>query len=481
MILISIELENFKSYYGNHKFDLNKINLVVGNNGIGKSTLIKDSIKFCLYGETSKKKTFADLPTRGKADSCAVTLTFDINGIEYKITRSYPTKLVVKVNGEIQRLGTASQAQNYINSLFGTSEIFKKFRMIDVREGINILEGSELDLKKTLFANDDDSLSRVRTQLLGKISEIETYLKNNKRSPSPHYPSNIREAFLKETLAKASKKYNNLLDEESKVSIDINKCLRNISIAKSNINSTRSKKMLLSSESVDSICPECKQAIKNKEVLEELLDKYQNSIAVDTGTLMFEESLRTKLELKLDSLREESNRASKIINRCNQLLYKLSLAFKKELVDKYIEKDLVLAKNVLSKFDEFGSFYVKKQLEYLEPVINEIALIIGIQVNFSLDEKGKLSIEMIKDNEIYTYEDISEGQKLIIGIAFKLAILMRDGSFGIVIADEGLSSLDDENLPKIFDLFSGTNFQLLSVVHRFSNINDINIIDLNKL
>jgi DNA repair exonuclease SbcCD ATPase subunit len=88
---------------------------------------------------------------------------------------------------------------------------------------------------------------------------------------------------------------------------------------------------------------------------------------------------------------------------------------------------------------------------------------------------------MIKDNEIYTYEDISEGQKLIIGIAFKLAILMRDGSFGIVIADEGLSSLDDENLPKIFDLFSGTNFQLLSVVHRFSNINDINIIDLNKL
>lgn len=54
MILKSIELNNFRLFYGNHKlqFKENDFNVIVGNNATGKSSII-EAIKWCIYGKAT--------------------------------------------------------------------------------------------------------------------------------------------------------------------------------------------------------------------------------------------------------------------------------------------------------------------------------------------------------------------------------------------------------------------------------------------
>ena len=64
LIIKTIELENFKSYYGHHKIGPlnNKINAIIGPNGCGKSNLI-DALIF-LFGKRAswmRLKYYKDL------------------------------------------------------------------------------------------------------------------------------------------------------------------------------------------------------------------------------------------------------------------------------------------------------------------------------------------------------------------------------------------------------------------------------------
>jgi ABC-type molybdenum transport system ATPase subunit/photorepair protein PhrA len=58
---------------------------------------------------------------------------------------------------------------------------------------------------------------------------------------------------------------------------------------------------------------------------------------------------------------------------------------------------------------------------------------------------------------------------------------MERGESGLVIADEGFSSLDADNLKMVLDVFKNLPFQLLCVVHRLNDIPDnVNIINLGE-
>ena len=50
-------------------------------------------------------------------------------------------------------------------------------------------------------------------------------------------------------------------------------------------------------------------------------------------------------------------------------------------------------------------------------------------------------------------------------IAFKLALLISQNKTGVVIADEGLGSLDSDNLMHVVNIFSSYPFQLFLVLH----------------
>ena len=101
------------------------------------------------------------------------------------------------------------------------------------------------------------------------------------------------------------------------------------------------------------------------------------------------------------------------------------------------------------------------------------------RIEFKITFKDDFDIVLHKEGEEYSYKDLSTGQKLILSIALKIAILLERNEKGILVADEGLSSLDGENLEYIIKLFKDFPFQLMAVVHRFSTEGDyVNKIEL---
>jgi ABC-type dipeptide/oligopeptide/nickel transport system ATPase subunit len=58
---------------------------------------------------------------------------------------------------------------------------------------------------------------------------------------------------------------------------------------------------------------------------------------------------------------------------------------------------------------------------------------------------------------------------------------LEKGETGIVIADEGISSLDEENLTHVLTIFQNMSFQLFFIVHNLEEVSqNIKTIDLNK-
>ena len=96
-------------------------------------------------------------------------------------------------------------------------------------------------------------------------------------------------------------------------------------------------------------------------------------------------------------------------------------------------------------------------------------------------KKVKFDIGLTKDNKKFKIKDLSTGQALMLQIAFKLALLLNKGEEGLVLADEGMSALDGDNLLHVINMFSEMPFQLVFVLH---NVNDlpafVNVIDLDQ-
>lgn len=108
--LLSIEITNFKSFKGNHRFEFpnepglyyltgeNKFNPRLGANGVGKTNLI-DAWFWCLQGKTTRGLRAGDVVSWGEK-KCAVTSTMVIGSKEMTFCRTQnPNKLCRIVDG----------------------------------------------------------------------------------------------------------------------------------------------------------------------------------------------------------------------------------------------------------------------------------------------------------------------------------------------------------------------------------------------
>lgn len=88
MKISSVSLKNFMSH-GSTEIDFSDARpyLFIGSNGSGKSSLIKDSITFALFGEARGKGAGDDM-IRGKEKSCSATVTFFVGDVMYRVTRT---------------------------------------------------------------------------------------------------------------------------------------------------------------------------------------------------------------------------------------------------------------------------------------------------------------------------------------------------------------------------------------------------------
>ncbi len=474
MLIKGIKLRNFKNFT-QKDVKLSNLVFIKGKNGSGKSTLALDSVLFAFWGY-STSSTLDSLPTRNIAKSCSVEIEFEHDTVTYKLKRNYPTKITIFCNNKEVELTNSIEAQEYITNLVGTRQNFLKFHIVDAysRES-NFLEEGQTTLKRILFANSAVIFNNMRNKLITIKHEREIYNKD-KAVVFTHYPSEKRIQLIgckykeleKRELAK-KREIHTFENSQNKIERELGGVENKLSILESE------KDKLLKNIK----CYICNQGISEglqKRLLREIddkLPKLQNSL----------KTLKAKLENVNDLIESYREKLTKITNKIHHLIgleRKLEVRIKQKDY-KYTQRDIEIVKGAIKEVDKLSTYYLTESIKVLTPIINSVLAKIDFTVDFIVEENGKFNITLWSKGIKYNYKDLSTGQKLILQIAFKLAILMERNENGIIIADEGMSSLDKENLNHILQIFENYPFQLLFVIHNLEEVsNNIQIIDLNK-
>ena len=473
MIIKSLEFHNYKCFT-DYKVDFSILTFIKGANGIGKSTLGKDAHLFCTHGYSDKK--LSDLPNKPiKAKSCWVKEEIEVNGNLYAIKRSVPTKLEIWKNNELLEFDTNAEAELYLKSLFGDVNIFKKFRMIDNKVGINFLEEGQVALKKTIFSLSQDKFNQVRDNLNKLKYDRELHNKDNLRI-AIHYPSEKRLKIIRDGLVKLNSTYNTLTQEVRTLNSDLNTYNRKQGEITTNKNKTKWQRDKLLQEP---ICYECKQSLPQPNKAQMLKDKNE---AITNLNEQYKNNVDVIEELKEMIIQAEKPIAA--LNPKKDKLHQLEMVLETRIKHndfKYNTKDVEIVKRSIKELDSLSSRCLVRSINTLEPIINSVLEKINFQVIFEVNDKGKFAITLRKDEIDYAYNLLSDGQKLILQIAFKLALNLSKNNEGLIVADEGLSSLDSENLLHILTIFENYPFQLIFMLHRADDIPEgIKIIDLNE-
>jgi energy-coupling factor transporter ATP-binding protein EcfA2 len=472
MIIRRIKLENFKNFI-EKEVRLEKTVFIRGKNGSGKSTLALESILFALYGYTAKE-ALKDLPTRNVANSCLVEVEIEHQNSTFVIIRKYPTKLeVIRDNKEVPFVN-AIEAQEYINKTFGDRTHFMKFRIVDAyTKETNFLEEGQTTLKKILFSVSEDLINKMRDKLQVIKRDREQYNKD-KAIVYKCYPSMKRLNVICEAIKKLELQKIEVQTDLRELDTELRNLERSIGQAEETKKTGNVQKTKLTEKKTCYVCGQTISESNQKQLLMETDNKIINA------TKLLEEKTQDKQITQeiVQGNRQVLETIEPQFVWLNELKMKLQARLKL-LEYKYTDKDVLVAKTAIEELDHLSTYYLTESVKILEPIINDVLVKIGFKVQFLINDKDKFSIVLQREGIEYKYKDLSTGQKLILQIAFKLALLLEKGESGIVIADEGMSSLDKENLLHILNIFDNLPFQLFFVIHNVDEVPDtIQIIDL---
>ena len=474
MIINKITLNNFKLFTKEEVLP-KAINLFRGenldncsSNASGKTTLALDSILFCLYGKANV--TLQELVTKGKS-GLSVSVELTTNNKEISICRSYPSKLEVIENGNTLEFVTATKTQEYIDSLFGSYEDFRKFRTLDTNKGINILDLGNTTLKNTLMSFIQGDCNSIRESLQEKKRTREVY--NIDKRMYSYYPSEKRKEVL---ISNGLKLHSSIEEINIKIRLENQKIMEleseNSSILREKSRLQKEKDALIKQTKQ---CPVCLQALSIEEA-ERLINERNERISILSNELNENNSQIKEYEDYVKSLLNEGNSYMKKYMDINSLLERLKLSEKmKEF--KYTKKDVYIYQEAIKKVDEFYLYYINSWLKGLEFIINNMLGKLNMQVEFVND---KSFLKIIEGDKELSYGQLSSGQNKFLNIIFKLSILIYKGMSGLVIIDEGIDSLDKTNINKLITLFNTLPFQIFLISQHDGIETGVNVITVKR-
>ena len=210
IVFHTVTLQDFKSFQGEHKFQLdrkpglyyigglNKLEPELGANGAGKTSLF-DALIWCLYGKTGKDKRPGAAINSWEASGSQVIVSFTKQDKKYTIRRSRnPNKLRLKKDGvwsdieqlDISNLVMSEEAfrQGVLRSQFGT--LFMDFtpeqqsRMFNeaLNLGVWLESSSKASEKKREYERLVSEKELKLSGLSGKLGEIIDSMKEVKKA-----------------------------------------------------------------------------------------------------------------------------------------------------------------------------------------------------------------------------------------------------------------------------------------------------------
>ncbi len=237
IIFEKIKLKNFLSF-GNNEVEFEYktgIHAITGNqlpnntirNGVGKSSLLVDSIVFAIYGRTLRKLNKEEIVNTINEKDCVVECEFKIDNTQYKIERGVkPTYLKIWEDDEEKQFDSMSNTQAwFMNKIKISFECFtnmiilninhsKPFLEMDPKEKRPVLEDI---LQLSVYGKMNELAKKNHLTAKNDITHLESSYKNK-------YDNFIKTRVRKESLDREISKF-----EESKNS-KINELQKEIQI-----------------------------------------------------------------------------------------------------------------------------------------------------------------------------------------------------------------------------------------------------------
>ena len=258
--MIKFETLRWKNFLstGNYFNEINFLdcstNLIVGENGAGKSTML-DALSFALFGKAHRKINKAQLINTINNKDCVTEVTFTVNGVRYRVLRGIkPAKFEIWKDGTM--INQSSHAREYQEILeknvlqmshksfhqivvLGSSsfipfmqlnstsrrDVIEDLLDINIFSKMNVILKEKTSLLKGEIENNNHSIEVVKTKInaqkkyIRDLTAINTQQRKEKEAEIQGLNDDI--AILNEATAELSETVNNLLpsvqEELSKV------------------------------------------------------------------------------------------------------------------------------------------------------------------------------------------------------------------------------------------------------------------------
>ena len=239
--------KNFLStgdYFNEIDFLENPTNLVVGENGAGKSTML-DALSFALFGKAHRKIKKDQLVNTINTKDCRCEVEFTVNSVQYRVVRGIkPAKFEIWKDGTM--INQSSHAREYQEILeknilqmshksfhqivvLGSSsfipfmqlnstsrrDVIEDLLDINIFSKMNVILKEKISLLKGELENNNHSIEMVKTQISSQkkyirdLSAINTAHRKEKESEIETLNADI--AIFNETNAELSEAVNTLL------------------------------------------------------------------------------------------------------------------------------------------------------------------------------------------------------------------------------------------------------------------------------
>jgi len=185
----TLRWKNFLStgdYYNEINFLDSSTNLIVGENGAGKSTML-DALSFALFGKAHRKITKNQLVNTINNKGCVTEVTFAVNGIQYRVVRGIkPAKFEIWKDGTM--IDQSSHAREYQEILEKNvlQMSHKSFHQIVVLGSSSFVPFMQLNSTSRRDVIEDlldiNIFSKMNVILKEKISLLKSELEGNNHS-----------------------------------------------------------------------------------------------------------------------------------------------------------------------------------------------------------------------------------------------------------------------------------------------------------